>query len=93
MSRALAFAIAMVAFGFFAAANAVDVVNEDLDTHQIIVTDSGEPTSFELAGGESILDLCEKCSVQIGETDPVTAESDQIVVIKGGKIDIRSKTH
>lgn len=93
MNHALAFAAAVVAFGFSTAANAVDVVNEDLNTHQIVVIDDGETTSFELASGESILDLCEKCSVQIGVTDPVTAEGDQVAVIKGGKIDIRSKTY
>lgn len=91
MSRPLATTV--VAFGFSTAANAVDIVNEDPDTHQIVVTDSGESTSFELASGRAILDLCEKCSVQIDGTDSATAEGDQVAVIKDGKIDIRLETY
>ena len=76
MSRPLAFATTVVAFGFSTVANAVDILSEYPDTHQIVVIVSSESTSFELAGGGAILDLCEICSVQIGGTVSVTAEGD-----------------
>ncbi len=92
MRKILMISVAAIVCGLAGSAVAVDVVNEDFDTHLIVVTEAGETTSFELAPGQKVLDICEKCSVQIDGTDPVPVEGNQVAVIKGGVINIRKSS-
>jgi len=71
-------------------AGAVDLVNED-DTDQIVMmTENGEETGITISAGESITDVCGSCSLTIGDNEPVTAEGDEIVVVKNGQLTKRS---
>lgn len=93
MKHALPLAAAFFAFGFAGAANAVDVVNEDPTTHQVVVTEGEDSESIDVTGGQSIADICGKCVLQVGESDPVQIEGDQVAVIKDGRIEIRPKAN
>lgn len=93
MKHPLPFAAAIFAFGIAGTALAVDVVNEDPTTHQIVITEGTDSEAFDLNAGQSIADICGKCLLQVGEDDPVSTEGDQVAIIKDGRIEIRQKTN
>jgi len=93
MKHVLPIAVAIFALGFAGTGNAVDVVNEDTATHQVVVTEGDQAEAIDLQGGQSLADICEKCLLQVGESDPVSIEGNQVAVIKNGKIEIKSNTN
>jgi len=72
------------------AAQAVDVVNEDENTHEIIVETEGNAKAIEILPGETLPSLCGKCTISLEDSDTVEIEGDQVAVIKGGKLQLRS---
>jgi len=86
----LAGAVALALVSGTMAAQAVDVVNEDENTHEIIVETDGNAQAVEILAGETLPSLCGKCTISLGDTDPVEIEGDQVAVIKGGKLQLRS---
>lgn len=80
------------AFAFFTPqiAQAVDLVNEDDTVHIVTVVENGEETSITVTAGDSITEVCESCFLSIGDSDPVAAEGDEMVVVKNGLLVKRS---
>lgn len=93
MKHMLPIAAAIFALGFAGTSQAVDVVNEDQTTHQVVITQGEDAEAFDLEGGQSLADICDKCLLQVGDSEPVSTEGDQVAVIKGGKIEIKSRTN
>lgn len=89
---ALAGAIALASTPSFA----VDVRNDDDDTHLVTLSiwkdgnaNLTVDTIIELAPGETAKSVCNACFVAVGgeeEADIVTARNDQLVVIMKGAI-------
>jgi len=69
---------------------AVDLVNEDETDHIVTVVENGEETNIAVTAGESVTDVCESCFLSIGDSDPVAAEGDEMVVVKNGLLAKRS---
>jgi len=80
------------AFAFFTAqiAQAVDLVNEDDTDHIVTVVEDGEETNITVTAGDSITEVCESCFLSIGDSNPVAAEGDEMVVVKNGLLVKRS---
>ncbi len=75
------------------AAQAVDVVNEDENTHEIIVETEGNAKTIEILSGDTLTGICAQCFLSIGDSDAIEVEGEQIAVIKGGKLQLRSKVN
>lgn len=81
---------AVLACGAPYVAQAVDLVNEDDTDHVIMINENGEETGIALSAGESVTEVCGSCSLTIGDNDPVSAEGDDIIVVKNGQLTKRS---
>ena len=90
MKYALPLAAAMFAFGFAGAANAVDVVNEDRVTQTILVSDDDITVAYHVEGGTRLTRICDSCVMQIGDIGSFKAAGKQVVVISGGKAEVKS---
>ncbi|MEQ8229819.1 MAG: hypothetical protein RIA64_17175 [Rhodospirillales bacterium] len=80
---------AALLFAVAAPAHAVDVTNEQDTDIQLTVSDSEGSEMVNVAAGETIPNLCEKCKLVLGE-ESLNVEGDQIAVIRSGKISIRT---
>lgn len=91
MNKLVTFSIAAV-FACVAPqiAQAVDLVNEDDTDHIVMISENGEETGITVIAGESITDVCGSCSLTLGDSDPVAADGDEIVVVKNGQLTKRS---
>lgn len=69
-------------------AHAVDVQNEDKTPIEITISDEQGTDKMLVEPGESIADICEKCTVTIG-ANTVTAAGDEVVVVRDGKISVQ----
>ncbi len=69
----------------FITAHAVDVVNQDDQEHLVFFGTDDDSKEASIAPGETLAGLCEACSIQINDEEPVIAEGAQVVVIKDGK--------
>ena len=70
-------AVAALAVMPLSGAWAVDVVNQDADVKDV-----------EIGGNQTIENICDACEVTLDDGDPVKAEGNQVVTIKGGKATI-----
>ena len=68
------------------AALAVDIANEDEVNHTVLIGNDGAIEEVEVVAGETMMDVCDACTVQIGDDEPVQAQGEQVVVIIGGKL-------
>jgi hypothetical protein len=80
---------AALALALSAPAQAVDVTNEQDADIQLTVSDSEGSEVVNIAAGETIPNLCEKCKLVLGE-EAVSVEGDQIAVIRGGKFSVQA---
>ena len=80
---------AAVALALAAPAFAVDVTNEQDTEVQLTVSDNDGSELVNLAAGETIPNLCEKCKLVVGE-ESLNVEGDQVAVIRNGKISVRT---
>lgn len=80
---------AAVALAFAAPAFAVDVTNEQDTEVQLTVSDNDGSELVNIAAGETIPNLCEKCKLVVGE-ESLSVEGDQVAVIRNGKISVRT---
>ena len=73
-------------------AQAVDLVNEDDADHIVMILENGEETGVTVSAGESITDVCNSCTLSIGDNDnePVSAEGDETIVVRNGLLTKRS---
>ena len=76
-------------FAVSAPAHAVDVTNEQDTDIQLTVSDSEGSEVVNIAAGETIPNLCEKCKLVLGE-EAADVEGDQVAVIRAGKFAIRT---
>ena len=90
MKHALPFVAAVFAFGFVGSANAVDVVNEDQFTHQVIINDAEDIEVYEVQPGKTLANVCDSCVMQIGSLATVKPAGKQVVVIGGGNVEVKS---
>lgn len=90
MKHVLPIAAVAFALGFAGAANAVDVVNEDQFQNQVVIGDGEDLNAYLVNSGETLRNVCDSCVMQIGGHDPVKASGKQVVVISGGKVEIKS---
>lgn len=80
---------AAIALALAAPAKAVDVTNEQETEIQLTVSDSEGSEMVNIAAGETIPNLCEKCKLVLGD-EALNVQGDQVAVIRGGKLSIRS---
>ena len=80
---------AAMALVLAAPAMAVDVSNEQETEVQLTVSDSEGSEMVNIAAGETIPNLCEKCKLVLGD-ETISVQGDQIAVIRGGKLSIRT---
>ncbi len=80
---------AAVALALAAPAFAVDVTNEQDTEVQLTVSDNDGSELINLAAGETIPNLCEKCKLVVGD-ESLNVEGDQVAVIRNGKISVRA---
>ncbi len=65
---------------------AVDITNEDEVNHTVLIGNDGVIDEVEVVAGETMMDVCVACTVQIGDDEPIHAQGEQVVVIIGGKL-------
>ncbi len=65
---------------------AVDIANQDDVNHVVSIVSNGDLAKIEVAAGETMTDVCDSCTVQIGDDEPVVAQGEQMVVIIDGKL-------
>lgn len=85
--------LACAAVGMIAApqiAQAVDLVNEDDTDHVIMIMENGEETGITLSAGESYTDVCQSCTLSIGDNEPLQVEGDELVIVRNGLLTKRS---
>jgi len=75
------------------AAQAVDVVNSDEESHELMVEIDGNAQVIEVLPGNTMTDVCGRCILSMEDGDSVEAEGDLVAVIKGGKIELKSKVN
>jgi len=63
---------------------AVDVVNSDTKPHHLEVVEWGEVFAFTILPGMTLADVCLVCTVRVASGAAVTAEDNDIVVIREG---------
>ena len=80
--------VAMFAAAPLTAAHAVDAVNTDGQDHVLLVSSDDGAKQVEIGAGQTIKSLCKACEITIGDQDPVSAEGDEVVSIKGGKASV-----
>ncbi|MEL0019977.1 MAG: hypothetical protein VW709_08865 [Rickettsiales bacterium] len=71
-------------------AQAVDVVNEDQVPYEIVVQDDNGLRVLEISPGQSLKNICVSCALTIPTDEPLEAQDKDIVLIKDGKMDIKS---
>jgi len=78
-------ALAIVAFA--AGSYAVDVTNEDQQTHFVtLIGDGGFAQQHEILAGQTLKGICEKCSVSLDGEESFDVTGDQVAMIKDGKL-------
>lgn len=77
--------VALFASAPLTAALAVDVVNEDDQSHVLLINGDDGSKEVDIAGGQTISGICKSCAISVGDGDPVSVEGDDVVSIKGGK--------
>jgi hypothetical protein len=65
---------------------AVDVVNSDEKEYVIELVFPAYVDKVWIAPNETILDVCEDCSIKIGDQEWFSAEGNKIFIITNGKI-------
>ncbi len=65
---------------------AVDITNQDDVNHVVSIGNNGDLSELEVGAGETMIDVCEACTVQIGDDVPVQAQGEQVVIIIAGKL-------
>jgi len=65
---------------------AVDIANEDEVNHTVLIGNDGVIDEVEVVAGETMMDVCDVCTIQIGDDEPIHAQGEQVVVIMGGKL-------
>lgn len=90
MKHALPFAAAVFALGFVGTAHAVDVVNEDQTTHQVIINDGEDIEVYDIDGGKKLANVCDSCVLQVTGHGTFKPSGRQVVVISGGKVEVKS---
>jgi len=81
-------AVAALAVMPLSGAWAVDVVNQDADGYTLLVGSGDDVKDVEIGGNQTIENICDACEVTLDDGDPVKAEGNQVVTIKGGKATI-----
>lgn len=70
-------------------AAAVDVVNEDPQSHRLVLVETGEAMSVTIRPHGSYTDVCAACVVRVvapdGRATEVSAEDGDTVVIRAGR--------
>ncbi len=74
-------------------AHAVDVTNQDVQIHEILIDDPdlADQAFIEILPGETVTNICKVCELTIGDGDAVPADGDQIVMIKNSILTIEQK--
>lgn len=92
MNKTLSMAFAaMLSAAPFAPALAVDIENQDERTyHLVIENENGESKELEIGAGENAENICGFCYISLDGQEPLAAEGDEIVLIKGGVLTIKS---
>jgi hypothetical protein len=80
-SLGVAFLCSMLAAGPVAA---VDLINLDSTPHTLEVVEWGEVFAFTILPGVTLAEVCLVCTVRVATGGTVTAEDNDIVVIREG---------
>jgi|GEM_PF-910045 len=83
-------AAAIFALSPVSGAWAVDIINEDNEAHVIFVGNGSDAEEVEIDGNQTLQGICSSCDLLLEDDEPLSVKGDQIVVIKNGKIFIRS---
>lgn len=78
---AMAAVVALVA----SPALAVDLVNEDAVTYEVLLDDGSEPRLISIAAGETLTKVCDECVLSVGDSS-LDAEEIEVAVIKNGAL-------
>ncbi|MEK9671928.1 MAG: hypothetical protein VW268_05415 [Rhodospirillaceae bacterium] len=81
--------LALAAVLVTAPAYAVDVVNQDQTEAQILVTDNQGSDLMRVQPGESFIEICTKCTINLGG-EAMQFEGSQIAVIRDGRLSIKT---
>ena len=79
-------AVALSVFVLVQPAHAVDISNQDTEDRTVTVTEGGESSPVEIAAGETVESVCEKCVVSNEAGDKLELSGEQKAVIKDGKL-------
>ena len=79
-------AVALSVFLLAGPVHAVDLSNQDTEDRTVTVTEGGESTPVEIAAGETIESVCEKCTISNEGGDKLELSGEQKAVIKDGKL-------
>ncbi|MHA6642023.1 hypothetical protein [Mesorhizobium sp. A623] len=83
------FHVASALLSSVACANAASAVNNDTETHTLVVTEGGSRSELALAGGETV-DFCPKgCFVTLPNGDLTPLTGSETVEISGGVAHIK----
>jgi hypothetical protein len=79
-------AVALSVFLLAEPAHAVDISNQDTEDRTVTVTEGGESNAVEIAAGETVESVCEKCTISNEGGDKLELSGEQKAVIKDGKL-------
>jgi hypothetical protein len=72
-----------------AGVDAVDVVNEDEETYELVISEGSMSRTLILEGWGTVDNVCEACTIEIDGVGEIDAIEDEVVVIKDGAAKIR----
>jgi hypothetical protein len=84
LAGAAALALATLSSG----AHAVDVVNHDQMVHELQITIDWKDAVLEVPAGQTLKDICEKCSLSLDGEESFDLSGDQVAMIRNGKLKI-----
>ncbi|MDH5748940.1 MAG: hypothetical protein OEY85_06490 [Rhodospirillales bacterium] len=76
---------ALLALTPLSGAFAVDVINQDGEDHTLIISAGETQKEMVIKAGETLTKICESCTIQLNEEEPLEAQEDEVVTIKEGK--------
>lgn len=80
----VAVAVLALSMAPFASANAVDITNQDETSHLVVISTDSDDRELEIGAGETLQDVCAKCAIQVGDSDPLETEGNELVLIQDG---------
>jgi hypothetical protein len=75
---------------FVQTVRAADLTNEDAVPYAVQIQDSAGQREVIIVPGETLLDICQRCHIAVGDNGAVSAEPTNTIIIRNGKLSVSS---